>query len=62
MKVMKEQIITFIIFMMLFYLIGAFIAASFNIAQWSEELRLCVSVFGFMMSFVITTSIDYTDR
>jgi hypothetical protein len=43
--------------MIVFYLIGAFIAASFDISQWDIHLRGCVSVFGFMYSLLFTSAI-----
>ncbi len=51
---MKEKIIIFTCFMVLFYLMGAFIAASFNIAEWNEGLRAAITFFGFLGSIFLT--------
>lgn len=38
----------------LFYLVGWFMAASFNIAEWDETLRIALG--GFMLIIIVTTA------
>lgn len=54
---MKESIITFVSFMILFYLMGAFIAASFDISQWDIHLRGAIVFFGFSLSMLFAATI-----
>jgi hypothetical protein len=55
---MKEEIITFVSFMIMFYLMGAFIATSFNIAKWDIGLRTGVAVLGFILSMMFVFAIN----
>jgi small neutral amino acid transporter SnatA (MarC family) len=54
---MKESIITFVSFMVIFYLLGAFIAASFDISQWDIQLRAAIVFFGFPVSMLIAATV-----
>jgi multisubunit Na+/H+ antiporter MnhE subunit len=51
---MKNSIIVFISLLVMFYLIGCFIEVSFNIAEWTEGVRLGIAVLGTFMSAVLT--------
>jgi small neutral amino acid transporter SnatA (MarC family) len=55
---MKEEIITFVSFMTIFYLIGAFIGASFNINEWTMGLRGGVSIIGFALSMIFVLAVN----
>jgi hypothetical protein len=55
---MKEEIITFVSFMIMFYLMGAFIATSFNITKWDIGLRTGVAVLGFILSMMFVFAIN----
>jgi uncharacterized membrane protein (DUF485 family) len=55
---MKEEIITFVSFMTIFYLMGAFIATSFDITEWNIGLRIGVAVLGFVLSMMFVFAIN----
>ena len=41
------------------YLLGAFYAASFNIAEWGEGTRLLVTIFGGGLGFVVAVFVSF---
>ena len=47
---MKNGIAVFISLLILFYLTGCFIQASFNIAEWTEGLRFGIATLGVVIS------------
>jgi hypothetical protein len=55
---MKEEIITFVSFMIIFYLLGAFIATSFNITEWDIGLRTGVAILGFTLSIMFALVVN----
>jgi hypothetical protein len=55
---MKEEIITFVSFMIIFYLLGAFIATSFNITEWDISLRTGVAILGFTLSIMFALVVN----
>lgn len=51
---MKTNIIIFISLFVMFYLAGCFIEVTFNIAEWREDVRLGVAIFGIPIAAIIT--------
>lgn len=51
---MKNNIIMFVSILILFYLVGYFIETSFNIAEWRENVRALVAVFGLFLATAMT--------
>ena len=52
---MKYRILVFAFFIVLFYLIGAFISTEFNIAMWRELTRVLIAILGVFFGLMAAT-------